>query len=62
MLVVDFGKVNVGHKFDVYPSFDFDLLDYIKGSHVSFVGKWTYLGSVLVFPHKLEGPRRRTVE
>jgi len=51
-------KVNNGHYFDVYPSFDFDLLDYSKGAHVSFIGEWTFLGSGIMFHHKIENAER----
>lgn len=47
-------KVKTGHFFDVYPSFDFDLLKYSKDSHVSFIGEWTELGSGIMFPHTIE--------
>lgn len=47
-------EVKEGHRFDVYPSFDFDLLKYSKGAHVSFIGEWTSLGSGIVFPHEIE--------
>ena len=40
--------------FDVYPAREFDLMEYRKGTHVTFVGKWTFLGSGSVIHHKIE--------
>jgi hypothetical protein len=44
-------QVTDGHFFDVYPSADFNVLDYSKGQQASFVGKWTKIGTGVVVHH-----------
>ena len=46
--------VTTGHYFAVYPTRDFNLLDYSKGQSVGFVGRWTELGTGIMFKHKIE--------
>ncbi len=44
-------QVTDGHFFDVYPSDDFNVLDYSKGKQASFVGKWTKIGTGVMTNH-----------
>lgn len=47
-------KVTSGHYFNVFPSKDFDLLEYKKGSRVSFAGIWTTFGTGIMIHHRIE--------
>lgn len=46
-------QVTSGHYFDVFPSENFDLLDYSKGQRIGFVGTWESLGTGIMVNHKI---------
>ncbi|OQW99183.1 MAG: hypothetical protein BWK73_50910 [Thiothrix lacustris] len=44
-------KATDNHFFDVYPSEDFNVLDYNKGQSVTFIGRWTKVGTGIMINH-----------
>lgn len=51
-------EVPMGHPVDIFPSADFDLLDYRVGSTVRFEGEFTRLGTGAMIHHRIEKARQ----